>query len=444
MIAVVGGGISGLAAGHYLAAAGMEVTVLEATARAGGVIGTVHGHGRILDLGPQRARLTPPLSQLVESLHLSDQLVTAPDLPLFIYADGGLRRVPIDLATVLTTDLLAWPDRLRILLEPFTQGIRDHENAADFFTRKFGRRTYRRVIAPLFGGLYASDPAEMRARHALASVLTTLGVDGSLLRALVRGARSHPRFPACSFRDGMETLPRALARELGDRLWLESPVHEIQRDRGGFRLHLEHREVRADRVVLTCPSAAAARMLAALDPESAARLHALRVNSLATVHMESEAALGAMGYQVALDDKLATHGVTSQHDLFLRSGLYTAFLGGAGRERIAALPDVAVAGMATAEFEGVTGFAARALVVHRTEIPAWDTSWDALDALDLPDGIEICASWRDRPGITGRLLDARRVARRLCASMVPVRPPGPARSERRERAASVTGETVDA
>lgn len=415
MIAVVGGGISGLAVGHHLATAGIDVTVLEAGARPGGVIATTRCGDRVLDLGPQRARLTPPLRELVDALGLGDQLRTAPDLPLFIYADGRLRRVPTDLTTVLTTDLLAWPDRLRALLEPFTVGIQPDENAADYFTRKFGHRTYRRAIAPLFGGLYASDPAEMRARHALASMLTTLRVNGSLLRALLRGARAQTRFPACSFHDGMQTLTDALAASLEDRLWLGSPVREIRRDGGGFRLLLDDREVRADRVVLACPSAAAGRMLATLDPESASRLGQLRLNPLATVHMESDTAIGAMGYQVGLDEPLATHGVTSQHDLFGRANLYTAFLGGAGRPGIAALPDPGVAALATTEFKRITGATARALVVHRTAIPAWDTSWDATDTLELPDGIDVCASWRDRPGITGRLLDARRVARSLGA-----------------------------
>lgn len=415
MIAVVGGGISGLAVGHYLAAAGIDVAVLEGSARPGGVIATTRCGDRVLDLGPQRARLTPPLHQLVESLGLGDQLRTAPDLPLFIYTDGRLRRVPMDLGTVLTTDLIAWPDRLRALLEPFTRGIRPDENAAGFFTRKFGRRTYRRAIAPLFGGLYASDPAEMRARHALASMLTTLRVDGSLLRALLRGARSQTRFPACSFGDGMQALPDALALALGDRLRLESPVQEIHRDGCGFRLVLDDREIPADRVVFACPSDAAGRILSTLDAETGARLARLRSNRLTTVHMESDAELGAMGYQVALDADMGTHGVTSQHDLFGRSRLYTAFLGGAGRGDIVTLADAEVAALATTEFERITGATARALVVHRTAIPAWDTSWDATDALELPRGVEICASWRDRPGITGRLLDARRVARRLGA-----------------------------
>lgn len=415
MIAVVGGGISGLATAHHLAGAGVDVTVLEAGGRAGGVIATVQCDGRVLDLGPQRARLTPPLRQLVESLGLGDRLRTAPDLPLFIYADGRLRRVPTDLATVLTTDLIAWPDRLRALLEPFTHGVRPGETAADFFTRKFGHRTYRRAIAPLFGGLYASDPEEMRARHALASVLASFRAEGSLLRALFRGARSRGLVPACSFDGGLQTLTDALAASLGARLSLGTPVREIHRDGRGFRLLLDDGEITADRVVLACPPPAAASMVAPLDPDLARRLRRLRLNPLVTVHMESEARLDAMGYQVALDEGLATHGVTSQHDLFGRAGMYTAFLGGARRDHLARQPDGDLAALAATEFELVTRAAARPIAVHRTAIPAWDTTWDALDGMRVPDGVEVCANWMARPGITGRLLDALRVARTLGA-----------------------------
>lgn len=415
MIAVVGGGISGLTVGHYLAAAGRDVTVLEATARPGGVIATRRCGDRVLDTGPQRTRLTPPFRRLVDTLGLADQLRTAPVLPLFIYTDGRLRLVPTDLASVLTTDLLAWPDRLRALLEPFTPGIQHDESAADFFTRKFGPRTYRRAIAPLFGGLYASDPADMRARHALASMLSTLGVEGSLLRALFRGARSRTQPPACSFHDGLQTLTDALARTLGDRLRLQAPVREIHSDGTRFRVVLEDDEVVADRIVLACPSATAAAILATLDPDAASRLARLRLNRIATVHLESDARLGAMGYQVAPDEGLATHGVTSQHDLFGRTGVYTAFLGGTGRPDTAALPDPDLSDLAAAEFERVTGAAARPVAVHRTSIPAWDTTWDALDHLALPPGIHICANWTDRPGITGRLIDASRLTRQLGA-----------------------------
>lgn len=415
MIAVVGGGISGLALGYYLDRGGVPVTVLEAGTRPGGVIGTVCRDGRVLDLGPQRTRLTPPLQSLALELGLDDDLVTAPALPLHIFVDGRLRQAPVTFGAALTTDLLSWPDRLRILLEPFTGGIRPGETAADFFTRKFGRRTYHRVIAPLFGGLFGSDPADMWARHALASILTTLRIEGSLLRATLRGYRARRTAPTCSFRNGLQTLTDALAAALGDRLRTGVAVEAIHDAGDGLRLTAQAGELPVERVVLACPSDAAARMLRGLAPEAADRLERLNFNRLAAVHMVSDVDLRAMGYQVALGTGHATHGVTCLHGLFGRTGLYAAFLGGVRDPGAADWPDDRLKQVAVEEFREMTGGDAEALHVHRTGIPAWDRSWDALDGMRLPDRIRVCANWWTRPGITGRLLGARREAARLQA-----------------------------
>jgi protoporphyrinogen/coproporphyrinogen III oxidase len=414
MIVVIGGGISGLAVGYHLQQAGAELVVLESSARLGGVVASVEVDGRVLELGPQRTRLTPPLRRLVAELGIEGRLLTAPELPLFVYRDGRLREAPLRLGSALTTDLIGWRDRLRILLEPFTAPLQPDETAAEYFTRKFGRRTYDRVIAPLYGGLYASDPAEMPARHALAPTLRELGVRGSVLPALLRGARSAGRSPACSFDDGLQVLTDALAYRLGGRLRCDTPVRAVYRRGDELRVVHDSGEVSAEAVVLACPADAAANLLAALVPDTAHRLGGLRYNDLAVVHMLADAALHGHGYQVALDDGRATHGVAWNHSMFGRRGLYTAFLGGA-RRPLPQLPDDAMATLAADDFRAVTGVTGRPVHVHRTRIPAWDRSWERLDGMPLDPGIHICAKWWGRPGITGRLVAAERLAGRLTA-----------------------------
>jgi oxygen-dependent protoporphyrinogen oxidase len=77
--------------------------------------------------------------------------------------------------------------------------------------------------------------------------------------------------------------------------------------------------------------------------------------------------------------------------------------------------DEELADVAAEGFERITGAEATPLNVHRwvPGMPAYDTTWDALDEVDLPDGVHLCANYTDRAGVTGRVVHARRVADRI-------------------------------
>ncbi|HSH44647.1 MAG TPA: FAD-dependent oxidoreductase [Longimicrobiales bacterium] len=415
MIAVVGGGVGGLATGWELAQRGEDVVVLESTGRPGGVIRSERIEGRVLELGPQRARLAAPFRRLVAELDLQDQLLVAPELPLYVWHAGALREVPLSPGAALSSDLLGWRHLIRILLEPLTGGLRAGETAAEYFTRKMGRVPYDRIIAPLFGGLYASDPAAMPARHALAGALRRAGVRRSLLRALLRGARLRGGAPPCSFEGGLRTVTDALAARLGSRLRLDSPVRRLDAAGGGrLRVVLDDGGLLADHVVLAVPAGSAADVLEGLVPRAAERLRRLRYNPLALVHLLSDADLDGLGFQVPFGTGYATRGVTFNRAMFHRPDLYTAFLGGAHHPDVPRLPEAELGRLAAREFRELTGAAdARPVHVSRAWMPAWDRSWDSLDGLRLPAGVSVCANWAARPGILGRLSEARRLAERL-------------------------------
>lgn len=411
MIAIVGAGITGLALGHELARRGVDFVVLEASDAPGGVIrsGCVDGHR--LDWGPQRTRLTPLLAGLVAELGLMDEVVTAPPgLPLLVYAAGRLRRVGFSAGGLLAGDLLSPGARARLLLEPLTGGPRDGETVARYFSRKLGRQAYERLAGPLYGGLYASDPADMVVGLSLGHVLRELGVGRSLALALLRrGGRVVPP-PACSFRGGMAALPRALHRLHADRVRLASPVHAILRNGGGYRLETAGGPLDTAHVVLTVPAPAAARLLRRAAPDAAARAGGLVYNPLAIVHLHAEGTPAALGYQVALGEGLRTRGVTFNAAMFAREGVHTAYLGGASAPGVADLPDEQAGSVAVDELRLVTGGDARVISVRRERMPAWDRSWAALEGFRLPPGLHVAAGWESRPGLPGRLAQARRLA----------------------------------
>jgi oxygen-dependent protoporphyrinogen oxidase len=451
LIAVVGGGLTGLALSRELDARGLDHIVLESADRPGGIVRSGEVSGRILEWGPQRTRLTPGLAALSRELGIDDRLITAdPGLPLFVYARGRLRRLPSSPAAFLASDLLGPLARLRVALEPLTGGLRERETAGDYLIRKFGRAAYEDVLGPLYGGLYASRPTEMPSRFALARTLSELGVERSVVLWLL-GRRGAALPPACSYREGMQTLTDALAARARERLVTGTPVGSIRREGSELVVATAEGPIACSDVVLTVPADVAAELLSSLDTDIAARLDGLAYNPLAIVHLlredgaasvpedgaasapedgagsvhedgaasppeDAAGSLRGLGYQVSFRAPLATRGVTWNDAMFGdagRDGVYTAYLGGAPTPEVVDLPDDRLGELAAEEFAAVTGVAARPIAVARTRMPAWDHSWSLLDGVRFPDGVHACATWETRPGIPGRLAAARRLAARL-------------------------------
>lgn len=433
-VVVVGAGITGLALCRELAERGRDVVALEADDRPGGVIESRRVRGRVVELGPQRTRLTDPVAGLVDELDLQEEVVTAPpDLPLYVYRDGRLRRAPLGPAAFLRTDLLSLAGKARFLAEPVSGPPREDESVADCFRRSFGEEGYLHLLGPLFGGIYASDPARMPARHTLIPLWRAFGAPRSFVLSAARRALTGGESPPpCSFVEGLSTLTDAMGEACGDRLRLGAPVSAIRKADRGFRISVRGEEhVEARRVVLTVPAAEAADLLTGAGAgEGAEPLRRLRYNPLAVVHLESALERRGFGYQISLaEEGFATRGVTWNASLFGRRGVCTAYLGGMGREEDVVREDEWLVERAAREFEEITGAAARPLSVHRTSVPAHDESWDALaDALDVvPAGMHVCANWEGQAGIASRVREARRTAGELDRELDEKRDGEPAR-----------------
>lgn len=428
-VAVVGAGITGLALAWELDRRGVDARVLEAADRPGGVVRSLSVEGRVLEAGPQRTRMSPPVARLVEALELEDRLlVAARDLALFVLRDGRLRRVPTSPGELLTGDLLTWRGKLRVLLEPLVPRRDDRGSVAAWTTRRLGREAYRCLVGPFVGGLYASDPAEMPVERTLMPALERAGLaDGSLVlgwvRRRTRRGDDGGAPPVVSFREGMQELTDALHRRVRSRVHLSTPAREVRRTGGGpegtpgWRVETGDGTVRARRVVLTCPADDAAGLLGGAAPDAARRLAGLRYNRLAVVHLVGDCGLRGYGYQVALGEGTATRGATWNASLFGRGGVHTAYLGGALRPEVAELPDREVGEIARREFHGATGCETRVLRVGRARMPAWDRSWRGLGQAPLPPGLRICANYVSRAGIPGRLREARETAGELAAAL---------------------------
>ena len=408
MIVIIGGGISGLALGRERAARGADFVVLEASERVGGVIRSATVDGHLLDWGPQRYRLTRGMNELVDELGVRDQLVTAPPgLDLFVYRGGRLRRVPFSVGAFLGSDIVGPAAKLGLALEPLTAGADPSESVAHYFTRKLGLEVYENLVGPLYGGLYGSDPADMVVGLSLQHVLQEFGVGRSLVMKLLAAGGKIGAPPACSFKQGTETLPKAMAAALGARVRTGSPARALRQKGSGWVVETAGEAIDASAVVLAVPAPAAARLLQPVSEDVSRRLSSLRYNPLGVVHLNAETNLRGMGFQVSFAEPLALRGVTFNDSLFGRANVYTAYLGGGAHPEVVKKDDEALGRLAVEEFRIATGYESRPIAVAREEMPAWDRTWSALEGMPLPAGLHVTANWESRPGVPGRFARAR-------------------------------------
>jgi oxygen-dependent protoporphyrinogen oxidase len=411
-VGIVGAGITGLALTHYLAEEGVDSIAFEATDQPGGVISSRTVDGHVLEVGPQRMRKTPGVTTLADAAGVEAAIVEAEDGDLYVYAGGRLGEGPLSARQFLRTDLLSWRGKLRLLAEPLTHPGHPAESVEEVFTRKFGREAYERFAGPLYGGLYGSDPAEMPAAFALEGLLEREQEAGSLLQAFRKRLGGSGKAPPISFERGNQQLPNALADSYSDRVELETPVTDIRsREGGGYVLQTPGESHEVDVAVVTTPASVTAELLGDVAP-SASQLHELRYNPLAMVFMESAYDGDGKGYQVGYDEDLHTLGVSFNHSLFGREGLYTAFLGGMHEPDLLDADDATLAGIATDEFETVTGAPASVVEVARLDpgFPAWDESWWTLEDLELPRDLFLATNYTERMGIPSRVREARELA----------------------------------
>lgn len=283
-IAVVGGGITGLAAAHRLlelqATCPTEVTLFEASPRLGGLVGTQHIAGYTLELGPDSFITNKPWAvDLCRRLGLEGRLIPTDaryrrslvlrrGRPVEV-PEGFQLMTPAKVWPVLTSPIFSWWGKLRMGLEYFLPAKReiDDESLASFVRRRFGQEVLERLVQPLVGGIYTSDPEKLSLRATLPRFLEMERQYGSLIRASRKMAQTAPREEQASgaryglfatLAGGTSELIQALADRVSGsaKVVFNTPVKQVMPlPAGGYSLTVEGMEPATfDRVILTLPT----------------------------------------------------------------------------------------------------------------------------------------------------------------------------------------------
>lgn len=251
-VAIIGAGITGLAAAFYLKRKGVAVTVYEASGRVGGVIQSVRKGGYLAEFGPNTLLETSPkISQLIKDAGLHPRRLD-PDSKAearYVVRYGRPIEMPAKPLGFFTTDLFTWKAKLAVVREPFIKPRRDgvEESIGQFVVRRFNQEFLDHAIDALVAGIYAGDPDKLSVVHAFPKLKALEDNYGSMIKGQILGARERKkrgevakdRAPKFSFDEGLQVLPDTLAAQLGDAVRLNTAVTKLTKTSSGWTVHTQ-------------------------------------------------------------------------------------------------------------------------------------------------------------------------------------------------------------
>lgn len=300
-VAVVGGGISGLAAAYALheAEPALRVSLLEAAGVVGGKLRVIDVAGVAVDGGAEAMLARRPEAvALARAVGLGSDIVHPATSASGVWTRGWIRPlpptlfgVPADLRALAGSGVLSRRGLARVPLERLlpARPVAGDVAVGRLVAARLGREVRDRLVEPLLGGVYAGRADELSVRAAVPPLAAALDRGGPLVRAATAAVRAAPGGPVfAGITGGVGRLPAAVAAAAGAEVRTGVTVRELRRlPQGRWRLvtgpvpAAETMDV--DAVVLALPATPAARLLCDVAPAAAAELGRIGYASVAIV-----------------------------------------------------------------------------------------------------------------------------------------------------------------
>ncbi len=296
-VAIIGGGISGLATAYHLKQQrpDLELKLFEKETSLGGNIRATQRDGFTFDWSANGFLTNVPETlELAKFLGLESELLPASENAKYryLFKNNSLQSFPVSPPAFLKTKLLSPLAKLRAASEYFRGKSFDKEESVyEFIARHFGREVADTFAEPAVVGITSGNAKELSIDALFPRLRKLEQEHGSLIRGLIaaqkntRGSSSR----LTSFRSGgMQRLTDELESALMPNLRKGVKVVRLTKLSEGYAVVLSSGEVfQADMVVLATPAFVSAKLLEPLVPEAA--------RTLATIPYADVAVFG-LGY----------------------------------------------------------------------------------------------------------------------------------------------------
>jgi oxygen-dependent protoporphyrinogen oxidase len=393
-IAIVGGGISGLAAAYRLeelrrSGADLEYILYESSARFGGVLRTEQIDGCIVEAGPDSFLTEKPwAAELCRAVGLDDQLIGSNDAGRKTYIlnrgrlvempDGLMFMVPTKILPTGFSKLFSLKTKLRMTQELFLppRAAEQDESVASFVERHYGAEMVDRLADPLLSGIYGGEAANLSVRAVLPRFAEMERTHGSLGRAMMAARKKNSRVTGkppqpifTSLKNGMQQLPDEVVERLTPAsLMKNAPVDAIQFEPGNWVVSAGMNSDTFDAVIIALPAPAAANLFRLASPGLSIELAGIAYTSSITVAMGYDRAVRqslppGFGFLVPRSEQRKLLAATFVHNKFPHRApddraLLRCFFAAANAESIWQLSDDQIVAIVRTELQQILGLRA--------------------------------------------------------------------------------------
>ncbi|RJX31196.1 MAG: protoporphyrinogen oxidase [Desulfurivibrio sp.] len=323
-VIIIGAGISGLAAAHFLkkSAPGLEVMLLEASGRAGGAIQSFHQEGFLAEWGPHGFLDNAEESrEILEDTGLYREAQQAPlgDFHRYVCHRGRLVQIPQRPGKILSTPLLPFWGKLRVLADLWIKPDPRDQSLGQWAGRRFGRSVLPLVDAAVTGS-YSGDYNLLSIDSVMPGLRRLEQEHGSVIRALLRKMKEkkgsvRKRLPAMNnFPQGLDRLVEVL--EQGKNIAFASPVTAVGRENGTWRITTAKGVFSARNIVMALPVNSALQLLPALRKPPLARIPVSKICNVALGFADSARVPYGFGYLAPEREQRFTLGVLFSSHMF--------------------------------------------------------------------------------------------------------------------------------
>ncbi|MFC0473668.1 protoporphyrinogen oxidase [Halalkalibacter kiskunsagensis] len=374
-IAIIGGGITGLAAAQKLEKArknGEHITydLFEKSGVLGGKIKTERVNGFVIELGPDSylAR-KESMTRLAKEVGLEDELLSNDTGQAYVLKGetlhpipgGAIMGIPTEIKPFLTTSLLSPIGKLRAAGDFFHPRItvKDEDiSLGNFFRRRLGNEVVDSLIEPLLSGIYAGNLDKLSLKATFPQFQQVEQKHGSLIRGM-KGSRAKQTQPQSepvkekgmflTFRKGLGSFVEAIEAQLdANVIHKNSDLTKMFKRDGQFHLEFANGETKLyDHVIMTTPPKVTADILQ--DYPYFAYLHDMEATTVATVAMAYKKDKVTIPYDGTgfVVSKKSNHAITActwthkkwQHSTPEGYALLRAYVGRAGDSAIVSRND---------------------------------------------------------------------------------------------------------